>query len=547
MVLFLVSLSLFVINDPKTSFASNLKSIDATFPLDSNDPIGTAIGLHPGRVVWVHDPDATDENYDPDNAGSKWWFHEDVTNQEVVSNMLETAIREYAGAETITEAWDAIFKAFNSSHDRGDVGYTEGEKIAIKLNITNSGNTSEERMNSTPQLVYAILDELINNVGVAQEDITIGDPYRDFRSEYWNLAGKFFPDVNYVDGNGGVGVSVTVPSEDDVLQFSAGSESGRNGVSSSRLPQHYLDATYFINMPCLKTHDEGGITLIAKNHQGSFLGADQAPKDQFAIDMHKSLPKNMRGQSNYRHTVDYMGHEQHHGKGLIYIIDGIWAGESWQGWISKYLMDPFNDDYPNSLLVGQDPVALESVCFDIMFEEYGLDDGKEDYPIMYKEEIADYLMQCASSDYWPEGLEYDPEGDGTPIGSLGVLEHWNNASDRQYSRDLGTGEGIELKYVYGSSSSSIKPNESKGSVRVYPNPMTEYASFRLVDGMNEKATLDIFNLKGQQVHSEDFGFYDELKWNGTDDGGRKLSEGVYIYYVSDPSGLISSGKIAISR
>ena len=33
---------------------------------------------------------------------------------------------------------------------------------------------------------------------------------------------------------------------------------------------------------------------------------------------------------------------------------------------------------------------------------------------------------------------------GRVLGSLGVHEHWNNPIDRQYSRDLGTGEGIEL-------------------------------------------------------------------------------------------------------
>ncbi|MBN2105488.1 hypothetical protein JW835_15725, partial [bacterium] len=36
------------------------------------------------------------------------------------------------------------------------------------------------------------------------------------------------------------------------------------------------------------------------------------------------------------------------------------------------------------------------------------------------------------------------EGDGTRLSSLGVHEHWNNAADKQYSRNLGTGEGIEL-------------------------------------------------------------------------------------------------------
>ena len=31
--------------------------------------------------------------------------------------------------------------------------------------------------------------------------------------------------------------------------------------------------------------------------------------------------------------------------------------------------------------------------------------------------------------------------------SLGVHEHWNNEIDKQYSRNLGTGDGIELLYI----------------------------------------------------------------------------------------------------
>ncbi len=42
------------------------------------------------------------------------------------------------------------------------------------------------------------------------------------------------------------------------------------------------------------------------------------------------------------------------------------------------------------------------------------------------------------------GTKYDPERDGTPLQSLGVFERWNNASDKQYGRNLGRGDGIEL-------------------------------------------------------------------------------------------------------
>ena len=42
------------------------------------------------------------------------------------------------------------------------------------------------------------------------------------------------------------------------------------------------------------------------------------------------------------------------------------------------------------------------------------------------------------------GTFYDPDGDGAGLQSLGVHEHWNNAADKQYSRNLGSGNGIEL-------------------------------------------------------------------------------------------------------
>jgi hypothetical protein len=44
------------------------------------------------------------------------------------------------------------------------------------------------------------------------------------------------------------------------------------------------------------------------------------------------------------------------------------------------------------------------------------------------------------------GATYDPNNDGGLTESLGVHEHWNNATDKQYSRNLDplNGTGIEL-------------------------------------------------------------------------------------------------------
>ena len=42
----------------------------------------------------------------------------------------------------------------------------------------------------------------------------------------------------------------------------------------------------------------------------------------------------------------------------------------------------------------------------------------------------------------PSGIDY--QGKDHDLAQLGVHEHWNNSTDKLYSRNLGKSEGIEL-------------------------------------------------------------------------------------------------------
>jgi hypothetical protein len=48
-----------------------------------NMPVGLARGIHPGRVVWVWDADATDENCT--NEPGDYWFQDDNVNAQVIT------------------------------------------------------------------------------------------------------------------------------------------------------------------------------------------------------------------------------------------------------------------------------------------------------------------------------------------------------------------------------------------------------------------------------------------------------------------------------
>lgn len=487
------------VNKPPLSAA---QQVDKNY-YTPNDPIGTARGIYPGRVVWVWNNDATDESCT--NTTNDYWSEN--TNAAIVDSMLVHGILNLTGESTPDAAWNAIFRYFNSNHGNGDVGYTSGEKIYIKINLTNSccsvsgtaRYTDFERMDATPEVCLAMLRQLIEVVGVAQSNIYLGDPFRIFYDLYWNMCHSVYPDVNYCDMQGINGRQQTVPTASELLKFS----DGRYDV---RIPQEYVDATYFINVSCLKTHDSGGISLTAKNHQGSMLQDGANADEQSAYDMHYALPDHDAtdgGHHRYRHLVDYMGHEQLGGKTLLAIVDGIWAGKSWEGFVEKWQMAPFNTDYPSSLFLSQDEVAIQSVCYDFLLEEYKDKPSGEKYP--YMEGTDDFLYQAADASYWPVGIEYDPEGDGTAIGSLGVYEHWNDATNKQYSRNLGTGDGIEL--VTDSMPSIVNPPEGIGSesladrlsIKTYPNPASEQVFFDYSINSPGHVLAEIYSLTGKKI------------------------------------------------
>jgi ligand-binding sensor domain-containing protein len=94
-------------------------------------------------------------------------------------------------------------------------------------------------------------------------------------------------------------------------------------------------------------------------------------------------------------------------------------------------------------------VAVQSVCFDFLFEEFDEDHptegqfvGEDKGPYPHFEGTTDFLEQAADVSRRP--FDYDPEDDGTILGSLGTHEHWNNAIEKKYTRNMGGTEGIEL-------------------------------------------------------------------------------------------------------
>ena len=83
-------------------------------------PLGTAKGIFPGRVVWVHAPQATSwAGY----TSAEHWFDTNHTDMSVVEQMMSQAVQSVGGGGSDAAAWAAIFSYFNRNHGKGDRGY----------------------------------------------------------------------------------------------------------------------------------------------------------------------------------------------------------------------------------------------------------------------------------------------------------------------------------------------------------------------------------------------------------------------------------------
>jgi hypothetical protein len=518
----------------------------------ANAAIGVAKGIFPGRVVWSHNPDATNENCGNSQFGDAYYLPKN-TNMDVVNGMVQNSILNLTGKSTIRKAWDTLFVNFNIKKGKGAVGYKTGEKIFIKINgigstIPDSSHhditdlTSYVEARTSPQPVLAILRGLINDYGVPQENISVGDPQRDSQNEYWNIWHNEFPKVHYICHKGGQGRKISVkgvqPSvfysdKGTVLRTGSWADmSVGNPVYSDTLYTVIEQADYMIYVGALKVHERNGMTLVAKCDFGSHTRSNAMHLHMGLVNPDGSSPagtKNSRfGYNKYRVLVDLMGHKKLGGNAMLFVVDGLWGGAGANLKPVKFKIAPFNNDWPSSILMSQDEIALESVCYDILKADFTSDKHAETYPQMAG--VDDHLHQAADSTNWPTGVKYDPENDGTVIGSLGVHEHWNNSTDQKYSRNLGLGSGIELIKLQKATSiehpSSSIPN-SFMLEQNYPNPFNPTTSIRYQVPTRSTLTLKVYDELGKEVATLFEGTLQPGNYETTFNGS-KLASGVYF-------------------
>jgi hypothetical protein len=224
----------------------------------------------------------------------------------------------------------------------------------------------------------------------------------------------------------------------------------------------FVEADYVVNLAIMKGHSQVGATFCGKNWYGCFCAKPGSatptypvPWNDPADSAHKFGYIDGTGvwtMGNYRPVVDLMGNKNFGEKTVLFILDGLWgfAKHSSGSYPQKYTFPPFtntdpNGDYPSSLIMSQDMVAIDSVGLDFVRAQFGDNLGTMN---LYRG-VDDYMHEAALANDPCSGTVYgyDTNGDSTPFPSLGVHEHWNDSTHKQYTRNLGTGTGTGIELI----------------------------------------------------------------------------------------------------
>jgi hypothetical protein len=438
-------------------------------PEKSNDPSGIAKGIFPGRVVWAHDPKAAKWSGNWKEKSDQWWLDKN-TDQQRIDAMLKTTLTNLTGTDQLSTAWDSLFKHHNSTV-RGlvNTGYRHGETVALKINVNNSEgpNKTDNYSDASPQMVLAVVRQLINEAHVPEENIIVYDVRRFIPPYILTKVWSEYKDVRFVQKEAAEEIQPKNPGYNSYHGLEAAE--WIDGISYSKgeynraryIAKQVFDATYLINMSLLKSGsypyqnmeiygDEGqaGLTLSGKNHFGSIDGP---------YELHPIInPNDLAVKNSYSPMVDLAASPNLGKKTMLYIMDGLYSGRKWRTYPNHFPNPPFNNavepyentTWPSCVLSSIDGVALDCVGLDILYSQTIKNvDSNGQSRLLIREYSQDYLLEMAQANNPPSGTKYMQEG--KQLESLGVFEHWDNDLSRKYSRNLDkkNGKGIELIYL----------------------------------------------------------------------------------------------------
>ena len=160
--------------------------------------------------------------------------------------------------------------------------------------------------------------------------------------------------------------------------------------------------------------------------------------------------------------MDLIGTRLLGGKTLLFMIDGLYGVLEVESYVSSSTggwANLFSGGWSSSCFMSLDPLAIDSVGLDFLRSEFG--DRLGHWPQRQLRQLPPRSRPTPQS-----SLRQIYRPDGTTLTSLGVHEHWNNATAKQYSRNLGATNGIELIKIEASTRPAVAIVNPPGGARL---------------------------------------------------------------------------------
>ena len=223
-------------------------------------------------------------------------------NAEISQIMVDTGVMEFTGQATIADAWASVLTDFSPD-----------DLVTIKVNCINSS------LSTHPEVVDVIAAGLIA-AGVKENNIII-----------WDRTTNELTRSGYKKNTSNTGVRCFGTNESGWRYDTQVKVSNRN----VRLSKILTSTDHLINVPVLKDHGSAGVTLSMKNHYGSV-----------------DNPGSLHGGSCDPYIGELNNLQEIKDKTKLIVLDantGIYRGGPQGAPQFAY----------NSIMVGQDPVALD--------------------------------------------------------------------------------------------------------------------------------------------------------------------------------------------
>jgi hypothetical protein len=272
------------------------------------------------RVVRAHDPAATSWNYQ-----SNYYF--DFIDQAVVDRMFFKALQTLVDESSIYKACDQLIPT-----------YRQGDKIAIKINLNNNANQSNQ-IDATAPVLNAVLLALISYKGVPAGDVYVYDVSRVIPA--FRIRNRVPWSVTYVQ------------SGDSLAQADPSAPIHFRNIPTQYCPYVLSQADHLIDLCLFKDHLYVLATMFMKNHFGT-----TRPGPSY---LHTPINPNISDLNATPHIRE---------KTRLLVGDalfGVYTGGPY-GPPQQWATFP-GGPTPNSIFLGFDPVATESVMIDYLIAE----------------------------------------------------------------------------------------------------------------------------------------------------------------------------------